>query len=137
MKTISRLLLAVAALALLSLAFSCGHRKNEVKTFVVLGKRATDGGMCHSEGKFTFEHVIVIVPHVTTPPPHRHREIDPEYLLLVANEEGSIKIHVSKTTFDKIKLYDRIRYDLTDNKILSITSNQDYVIERGTTTLQL
>lgn len=134
MKAISRLLLLVAALALLSLAFSCGHRENEVKTFVVLGKRATDGGMCHSEGKFTFEHVAVIVPH-TTVHQHRHHEVDPEYLLLVANEEGSIKIHVSKQAFDKIKLYNRIRYDLTDNKILSISSNQEYVIERGTTTL--
>ncbi|VXC99532.1 hypothetical protein [Sphingobacterium multivorum] len=135
MKIISKILLAIAVLALLSLAFSCGERKNEVKTFVVLGKKATDGGMCHSEGKFTFEHVIVIVPHVTTPPPHRHRKVDPEYLLLVANEEGSIKIHVSKQTFDKIKLYNRIRYDMTDNKILSINSNQNYVIEIGTTTL--
>lgn len=131
----SRLLLLVATLALLSLAFSCGHRENEVKTFVVLGKRATEGGMCHSEGKFTFEHVIVIVPHVTTPPPHRHREVDPEYLLLVANEDGSIKIHVNKKTFDSIKLYNKIKYDLTDNRILSISSNQDYVIERGGTTL--
>lgn len=131
----STLLLLVAAITLLSLAFSCGHRENEINTFVVLGKRATDGGTCHSEGKFTFEHVIVIVPHVTTPPPHRHHKVDPEYLLLVANEEGSIKIHVSKQAFDKIKLYNRIRYDLTDNKILSISSNQEYVIERGTTTL--
>lgn len=131
----SRLLLAVVSIALLSLAFSCGNRENEVKTFVVLGKKATDGGMCHSEGKFTFEHVIVIVPHVTTPPPHTHHKVDPEYLLLVANEEGSIKIHVSKQTFDKIKLYNRIRYDLTDNKILSIDRNQNYTIEKGTITL--
>ncbi|MGJ1211933.1 hypothetical protein [Sphingobacterium multivorum] len=131
----SRLLLLVAAIALLSLAFSCGQSENKVKTFVVLGKRSTDGGMCHSEGKFTFEHVIVIVPHVTTPPPHRHHKVDPEYLLLVANEEGSIKIHVSKQAFESIKLYNKIRYDLTDNRIVSISSNQDYVIEKGTTTL--
>lgn len=135
MKIISKILLAIAIIALLSLAFSCGERENEVKTFVVLGKKATDGGMCHSEGKFTFEHVIVIVPHVPRPAPHTHHKVDPEYLLLVSNEEGSIKIHVNKQTFDKVKLYNRIRYDLTDNKILSINSNKDYVIERGTTTL--